>query len=101
MVKCPVHGDRSASCSVNTEKQLFKCHSCGAAGSAWDLIMQMEGIDFDGARAFSAALGLPVGDAGGGDGELPAGRFGGRRKVPERKGNRPRGGAYKPSWRRG
>lgn len=42
-VRCPFHADTQASCSINTESQLFKCHSasCGKAG---DVITFFAGI---------------------------------------------------------
>ena len=32
MVRCPFHGDRNPSLSLNLSKGLWKCHSCGKAG---------------------------------------------------------------------
>ncbi|WP_420488706.1 CHC2 zinc finger domain-containing protein [Kribbella italica] len=100
MVKCPLHEDRTASCSINTERGLWNCHSCGNGGDSYELIKQKEGVNFVGARDFAAALGLADGASGGGDERLSGSRYAGRRKVPARSGNQPRGGGYKPSWRR-
>lgn len=44
--KCPFHGDRNASASVNTIIQVFKCHTCDMKGAAIDLIMKEDGLDF-------------------------------------------------------
>ncbi|MFG3509678.1 CHC2 zinc finger domain-containing protein [Streptomyces sp. NPDC047821] len=44
-VCCPVHGDRRPSMRVNAEKGVFFCHSCGAKGTAINLIMLMETCD--------------------------------------------------------
>lgn len=56
MVRCPIHGDeRTPSCSVNFDKQLWNCHSCGAGGDSWELIKLKEGVDFDGARKIGRA----------------------------------------------
>lgn len=30
--KCPFHQDKTPSCSINIEKQVFKCHACNANG---------------------------------------------------------------------
>lgn len=32
-IKCPFHADNSPSCCVNTEKRVFQCLPCGAAGN--------------------------------------------------------------------
>ena len=47
MIKCPFpeHSDNTASLSINTNKNLFKCFGCGAGGSNVDSIMNLEGID--------------------------------------------------------
>ena len=34
MVRCPFHGDRNPSLSLNLSKGLWKCHSCGKGGDA-------------------------------------------------------------------
>lgn len=31
-VKCPFHGDRRASASVNLHKNFFRCHACDVSG---------------------------------------------------------------------
>lgn len=100
MTRCPLHDDRTPSFSVNTDKGLWNCHSCGERGDAYTLIMKKEEIDFVGARAFAATLGLATGGAGGSDSELSGSAYGGRRKVAGRKGDRPRDGGYVPAWRR-
>ncbi|MCG8926675.1 CHC2 zinc finger domain-containing protein [Lentzea sp. CC55] len=100
MVACPLHEDRTPSCSVDLDKGLWNCHSCGRAGDSFNLIQLKEDLDFGGARTFAASLGLATGSAGGGDDELSGSAYGGRRKVAGRKGNQPRGGGYVPAWRR-
>ncbi|WP_372441960.1 CHC2 zinc finger domain-containing protein [Actinoplanes campanulatus] len=100
MVKCPLHEDKTPSCSIDTGDSLWKCHSCGKGGDAYTLIMEMEKCDFVRARAFAASLGLPTGGAGRGGVELSGSAYGGRRRLPARKGNQPRGSGYTPSWRR-
>ena len=44
-VCCPVHGERRASMSVNTEKGLAHCFACGFGGDAIKLIQAMESCD--------------------------------------------------------
>lgn len=50
-IQCPVHDDSHASASVNTSKGLFNCFACGAKGSAFDLVMLKEGVEFSDAVA--------------------------------------------------
>ncbi|WP_405056942.1 CHC2 zinc finger domain-containing protein [Kribbella sp. NBC_01505] len=100
MVKCPLHEDRTASCSINTERGLWNCHSCGSGGDSYALIMKKEGLTFAGARDFAASVGLANGAAGGGDRKLSGSRYASRRPIPARKGNRAGGSSYQPSWRR-
>lgn len=47
LVKCmlPDHADSSASFSINTQKNLFRCHGCLKWGSQVDFIMAMEKCD--------------------------------------------------------
>lgn len=43
---CPFHNDRSPSFSVNAAKGIFKCFSCGKAGSAVSFLMDLEGMTY-------------------------------------------------------
>ena len=43
---CPFHGEKTASFSVNSEKQIYKCFGCGVGGGAFNFIMEIEGLDF-------------------------------------------------------
>lgn len=43
---CPFHNDRSPSFSVNSAKGIFKCFSCGKAGSAVSFLMDLEGMSY-------------------------------------------------------
>lgn len=43
---CPFHNDRSPSFSVNSAKGIFKCFSCGKAGSAVSFLMDLEGMTY-------------------------------------------------------
>ncbi|MGW3336231.1 CHC2 zinc finger domain-containing protein [Streptomyces sp. NPDC001009] len=100
MAACPLHDDATPSLSWNTDRQLWKCHSCGRGGDAFTLIMEKEGTDFVGARAFAASLSLATRDAGGSNRGLSGSSYAGRRAVPARPGNRSGGGNYIPAWRR-
>lgn len=42
----PSHSDTNASCSINTDKNVFQCHGCPAKGSVVDWVMTIEGCDF-------------------------------------------------------
>ncbi|AWW40774.1 CHC2 zinc finger domain-containing protein [Streptomyces cadmiisoli] len=47
-IKCPFHEDRSASASVNTGLNVFKCHTCDFGGDSFALVQWQEGIrDFN------------------------------------------------------
>ena len=43
---CPFHGEKTASFSVNTDKQFYKCFGCGEGGSSIDFIMKKHNYDF-------------------------------------------------------
>src|SRR3972149_10239177 len=43
---CPFHQEKTASFMVSPEKQIFKCFGCGAGGSIFDFVMQMEHLEF-------------------------------------------------------
>lgn len=101
MVACPLHEDKTPSCSINLDKQLWRCHSCDEKGDSYTMIMKKEATDFVGARALATTLGFAAGSGGGGDDELSGSAYGGRRKVPDRSRNQPRSGGYTPTWRRG
>lgn len=45
-IKCPYHGDTTASASVNVAKGAFNCHACGVKGDAYSLIQEWEKCDF-------------------------------------------------------
>ncbi|MFG1602828.1 CHC2 zinc finger domain-containing protein [Actinoplanes sp. NPDC049265] len=100
MIACLLHEDHTPSCSIDTNKDLWRCHSCSRGGDAYTLIMEKEGVDFVRARALAASLGLPTGSAGGGDSDLSGSRYGRRRSLPASTRNRPAHGGYVPAWRR-
>lgn len=43
---CPFHDDSNPSMNVNPEKRIYKCFSCGAAGSAFTFVQNFEKIPF-------------------------------------------------------
>lgn len=43
---CPFHNDHSPSMSVSSEKQIYKCFSCGAAGNVFSFVQDYENITF-------------------------------------------------------
>ncbi|WP_442791628.1 CHC2 zinc finger domain-containing protein [Micromonospora sp. NBC_01813] len=100
MVRCPLHEDRTPSCSVRLDEDLWNCHSCGKGGSSWDLLMEKEGVNFVGARALAAKFGLTTDGPGPGGEPVSGGSYFGRRGLPPVTGGKPGGGGYKPSWRR-
>ena len=64
---CPFHTEKTGSFSVNTEKQIYHCFGCGAGGSVYNFIMQIENLTFPEAVEFLANLAgvpLPAQDAG-------------------------------------
>jgi DNA primase len=45
--RCPFHDDRKTpNLIISPDKGLFHCLACGAAGSAIDLVMKLDGLDF-------------------------------------------------------
>ena len=53
---CPFHTEKTGSFSVNTEKQIYHCFGCGAGGSVYNFIMQIENLTFPEAVEFLANL---------------------------------------------
>ena len=43
---CPFHGDHHPSLSVNSNKKIFKCFSCGEGGNVFAFVMRKEGCSF-------------------------------------------------------
>ena len=43
---CPFHGEKTASFSVNPQRQMYYCFGCHAGGSAINFIMEMEHLEF-------------------------------------------------------
>lgn len=51
---CPFHDDKNPSLSVSTTKQIFKCFSCGKAGTAVSFLMEHEHISYPEALKYLA-----------------------------------------------
>lgn len=43
---CPFHDDNNPSMSVSSEKQIFKCFSCGASGNIFTFVSDYENVPF-------------------------------------------------------
>lgn len=43
---CPFHQEKTPSFSVNPGKGFYKCFGCGKGGSAFNFVMEMEGLSF-------------------------------------------------------
>lgn len=43
---CPFHNEKSASFSINSNKQFFHCFGCGESGNVITFIMKYNGLDF-------------------------------------------------------
>ena len=43
---CPFHGEKTASFSVNPQRQMYYCFGCHAGGSALNFVMEMERLEF-------------------------------------------------------
>ena len=46
---CPFHDDKNPSMNISSEKQIFKCFSCGAGGNAIGFVQRYEKIPFQAA----------------------------------------------------
>jgi DNA primase len=84
-ILCPIHDESRPSCSVNLDKGLIHCMSCGFGGDSFDIIMKKEGLD-----EFGAAVSFAEEKLGFSRGDVPraTGRSGPR--VSRGKGFAPR-----------
>lgn len=46
MACCPFHQEKTPSFSVNPVKGFYKCFGCGKGGTAFNFLMEMEGLNF-------------------------------------------------------
>lgn len=98
MIHCVLHEDRTPSCSVNHDRGLWNCHSCGRGGDVWTLIELKEGVDFAGAQMLVQKYGLNTE----GEEETHGNRFTGTRSgritARDRQGRK---ATYRPRFLRG
>jgi len=45
-VRCCIHNDSRRSAVINTYDNLYYCHTCGKGGSAVDVVMEIENLEF-------------------------------------------------------
>jgi DNA primase len=58
---CPFHSEKTPSFSVSQTKGLYKCFGCGAGGSVFSFVMQIEGCDFpEAVRIVAGKSGIPI-----------------------------------------
>ncbi len=58
---CPFHNDHSPSMSVSSEKQIYKCFSCGAAGNVFTFVQNYENVSFiDSVRMVAEKIGYNI-----------------------------------------
>lgn len=58
---CPFHNDSKPSLTINDEKGFYHCFACGAHGSAFDFLMNYEGLSFtESIEKLAGQLGMQV-----------------------------------------
>ena len=58
---CPFHDDNNPSMSVNREKKIYKCFSCGATGTVFKFVMDFENISFvEAIKKVADMVGIPL-----------------------------------------
>lgn len=58
---CPFHKEKTPSFTVNEEKGFYHCFGCGAHGSAFDFVMETEGLDFrEAVEKLASEVGMQV-----------------------------------------
>ena len=90
--KCIYHPDQHASASVDLERGLYQCFTCGVAGDAYSLVMLKEGCSFvDAKRIVSELSGIS-------DDELSRDSQSEGGYLPRKSGHRPGRRGYVPTW---
>lgn len=65
MACCPFHNEKTPSFSIDRDKQLFHCFGCGASGNFVQLVMRLEGLDFqDALRQLADHAGITIPENG-------------------------------------
>lgn len=61
MACCPFHQEKTPSFSVNPSKGFYKCFGCGKGGTAFNFLMEMEGLTFpEAVRRVAEMTGVPL-----------------------------------------
>ncbi|MBP9663530.1 MAG: DNA primase [Pyrinomonadaceae bacterium] len=61
MACCPFHQEKTPSFSVSPEKGFYKCFGCGKGGTAFNFLMEMEGLNFpEAVKRVAEITGVPV-----------------------------------------
>ena len=69
MCCCPFHAEKTPSCSISPDKQLFHCFGCGAGGDVITFIMQIENLDYmEAVRFLAQRAGMPMPEDNGDNG---------------------------------
>jgi len=62
---CPFHSEKTPSFSVSPERGFFHCFGCGAGGTVFNFVMQIEGLSFPEAiRSLAARYGITLPERG-------------------------------------
>lgn len=65
MACCPFHNEKTPSFHIDREKQLFHCFGCGASGNFVQLVMRLEGLDYqDAMRQLAERAGITIPENG-------------------------------------
>ena len=67
---CPFHREKSPSFNVSVEKQVFRCHGCGAGGDVFTFVQKLDGMTF--IDAAEKLAGRPLRDSESSGGRCPA-----------------------------
>src|SRR5918997_245683 len=58
---CPFHQEKTPSFSVNPAKGFYKCFGCGKGGTAFNFVMEIEGLNFPEAiKRIAEISGVPL-----------------------------------------
>ena len=65
MACCPFHNEKTPSFHIDADKQLFHCFGCGASGNFVQLVMRLEGLDFqDAIKQLADRAGITIPENG-------------------------------------